>query len=117
MPKNSIFRFDGAKVLTIPTRAELFLKKCYVCVHILNISQDNTAYCTKKTAPRCGSAALILFADSRRLESELVTQSEHEHTVVALLVTIVILKCVCQTPVVTSVEHEVSILVRKTDGN
>ena len=26
MPKNSIFRFDGAKVLTIPTRAELFLK-------------------------------------------------------------------------------------------
>jgi hypothetical protein len=51
MPKNSIFRFDGAKVLTIPTRAELFLKKCYVCVHILNISQENTAYCTKKAAP------------------------------------------------------------------
>ena len=31
MPKNSIFRFDGAKVLTIPTRAELFLKKM-LCV-------------------------------------------------------------------------------------
>ena len=102
MPKNSIFRFDGAKVLTISTRAELFLKKCYVCVHILNISQENTAYCTKKLRPDVG-AQLLLFANSRRLESELVTQREHEHTVVALLVTIVILKCVCQTPVVTSV--------------
>jgi len=58
MPKNSIFRFDDAKLLTISTRAELFLKKCYVCVHILNISQENTAYCTKKLRPRCGSAAL-----------------------------------------------------------
>ena len=60
MPKNSIFRFDGAKVLTIPTRAELFLKKCYVCVHILNISQENTAYCTKKLRPDVG-AQLIMF--------------------------------------------------------
>ena len=61
MPKNSIFRFDGAKVLTIPTRAELFLKKCYVCVHILNISQENTAYCTKKNcAPDAGAQACIV---------------------------------------------------------
>ena len=51
MPKNSIFRFDGAKVLTIQTRAELFLKKRYVCVHILNISQESTAYCKKNCAP------------------------------------------------------------------
>ena len=63
--------------------------------------------------------SLLLFNlnFSRRLESELVVNSEHEYAVVALLVTLVLLEGICQTPVVTSIEYEISILVRKTDGN
>ena len=44
--------------------------------------------------------SLLLFNlnFSRRLESELVTNSEHEYAVVALLVTLVLLEGICQTP-------------------
>ena len=71
----------------------------------------------KKTAPPKRERSLLFVYSQIRLESELVTNSEHEYAVVALLVTHVLLEGIGQTPVVTSIEYEVSILVRKTDGN
>ncbi len=70
----------------------------------------------KKGCARNGRSLLFVYSQIR-LESELVTNREHKYAVVALLVTCITFPSIGQTPVVTSVKYEASVLIRNANGN
>ena len=70
-----------------------------------------------KKNPTDGEASGVFVLNYDCLESELVTNREHEYAVVALRAALVVLEGICQTPVVASVDDEALVLVRDANGN